>query len=500
MTTAAHNSRAGRLGAGSVAGALATHWATALLWVGMGAHAAIFSWLSLARHRAFYTGRLDLGNMMQAAWSTGHGDLLSTTAIDGEQFSRLGVHVDPLLVLFAPLLRLWPRPEILLVSQVVAVSLGALAIFWLGRRWLGSDPLALAGAGAYLLYPPLQWAAITEFHPVTLAAPLLAFAIWAAETGRLGRLALFAGLALLAKEEVGLSIAVLGIWMAVRGRRRAGLWLAAVSLAWVIVAVGIVIPAFSAGGSELAGRYADLGDGPGEIVLALLLRPWKIIEALGLDWLLLVKLLAPLLLLPLAAPLLAAGALPDTLLNVLSSHGPQHGIVNHYASVPTPFLVASAVLGLAALRERVPWVRLRRTLRALPLALIPSGLVAGVLLGPVPWWSDLPLASKGRTYEYTVTAHADALRRAVAVVPDGAAVSASNHIGAHLSARRRIHMFPVVADAEWVVIDVGRRPFGLEVGPAEHTAGLIAFLSRPGFRLVFSENGALVYRRAGAAP
>ena len=54
----------------------------------------------------------------------------------------------------------------------------------------------------FLLYPPLQWATVTEFHPVTLAAPLLMFCIWAAEERRYGVLSACAVLAALTKPEV----------------------------------------------------------------------------------------------------------------------------------------------------------------------------------------------------------------------------------------------------------------------------------------------------------
>ena len=112
------------------------------------------------------------------------GRLLDTTDVSGVQFSRLGAHVDPVLVLFAPLWWVWSSPEMLLVAQAVIVATGALPAFWLGRRWLGDDRLALAGAAAYLLYPALRHATLFDFHPVTLAAPLLLFCIWAAEEAR----------------------------------------------------------------------------------------------------------------------------------------------------------------------------------------------------------------------------------------------------------------------------------------------------------------------------
>ena len=139
----------------------------------MAVYAGLFGYLSVQRQRAFWTGRFDVGNMVQAVWSTAQGRPLETTDILGRQFTRLGAHVNPILVLFTPLTWTGHLPEALLVSQAVIVATGALPAFWLGRRWLGDDRLAVAAAAVYLLYPPLQWTTVTEFHPVTLAAPLL---------------------------------------------------------------------------------------------------------------------------------------------------------------------------------------------------------------------------------------------------------------------------------------------------------------------------------------
>ncbi|HTI35639.1 MAG TPA: DUF2079 domain-containing protein, partial [Miltoncostaea sp.] len=188
--------------------------AMAVVW------AAVLSFLSLQRFRGFWTGRFDVGNMVQAVWSTAHGRPLETTDTLGRQFTRLGAHVDPILVLFAPLTWTGHLPEALLVSQAVLVATGAFPAFLLGRRWLGDDRLAVAAAAVYLLYPPLMWTTLAEFHPVTLAAPLLLWCVWAAEERRYVTLSVLAGLALLTKEEVGLALAVLGVWMFVRGTGR----------------------------------------------------------------------------------------------------------------------------------------------------------------------------------------------------------------------------------------------------------------------------------------
>ena len=117
------------------------------------AYAAGFSALSILRHRAFSTGRFDLGNMVQSVWSTAHGHPLQITGLRGDQFSRLGAHFDPILATFTPLWLVWPSPDMLLVTQAVAVALGALPVYWLARKHLGSERAGVGFALAYLALP-----------------------------------------------------------------------------------------------------------------------------------------------------------------------------------------------------------------------------------------------------------------------------------------------------------------------------------------------------------
>lgn len=481
-------------------GPLLAVWALAAAWAGL------FSYLSIRRHDAVWTGRFDLGNMAQAVWSTAQGRPLETTDIAGEQFVRLGAHVDPILVLFAPLAWTGALPQALLVAQAVAVAAGALPAYWLGRRWLGDERLAVAAAAVYLLYPPLQWATLTEFHPVTLAAPLLMFCIWAAEERRYAVLTVCAVLAALTKEEVGLALAMLGLWMVVRGLgRRYGAVLAAASLAWVALAVLVIIPRFNDGrGSAFVDRYATLGDDGGGVVRTLLTRPWEAAELVAsydrLSYL--VALLAPLAFLSLAAPLLAAGALPEVLINVLSDWFPQYSIEFQYVAVIVPFLVAAAILGLGTLRRRGRPGWLARGLErpgAVAGAWVAVVLAAGVVQGPLPWWGAVPaVGSDERTEQYRIGDHAAAAFRGLALIPDDVPVSAGNLLGAHLSERERILTFPAVGEAEWVIVDRRRPYLGDRLSPAGHAVRVAALAARPDMRLVFEEDGIMVFRRLTA--
>jgi uncharacterized membrane protein len=371
----------------------------------------------------------------------------------------------------------------------------------------------VAGPAAYLLYPPIQWATVTEFHAVTLAAPLLMFCVWAAEERRWVPLTAFAALAALCKEEVGLALVMLGLWLAVRGARRAGLVLAAGSAAWVAIAVGLIIPHFNDGrSSAFLARYGDLGSSEGEIVRTILTRPWEAFETVAtvgrLEYL--AALLLPLLLLPLLAPALAACALPELALNLLADWWPQRSIEFQYVAVPSPFLVAAAILALGRLtgapgaaqggRRRPVAARLGRLVGWPPAPAAAAVLVlvliaSGIRLGPVPWWSDLPFASQSRVNQYERTAHTGALEDAVALVPAGVPVSAGNHLGAHLSARARIHTFPVIADAEYVLVDRRQPDIGFVPLAAEHERRVQELMRRPDFRLVYDRDGVLVFRR-----
>ena len=113
-------------------------------------------------------------------------------------------------------------PSLLLVVQAVAVALGAVPVFLLARKHLGSDWAGLGFALVYLLYPPTQWLVVDDFHPVALATPLLLGAIWFLDEDRLLPFALCAGAACLTKEQIGLVVAMLGLWHARRARAPAG--------------------------------------------------------------------------------------------------------------------------------------------------------------------------------------------------------------------------------------------------------------------------------------
>jgi len=465
----------------------------ALLWTAVAAYAAGFSALSVLRHRAFSTGRFDLGNMVQSVWSTAHGHPLQITNLRGDQVSRLGAHFDPILAAFAPLWLAWPSPDVLLVTQAVAVALGALPVYWLARKHLDSDRAGVGFALAYLVYPPTQWLTLNEFHPVALACPLLLFAIWFLDEGRLLPFALFAAVAATTKEEIALVVAGLGIWYALaHGRRWTGVAIAAAGVAVSLIAIEVVIPHFNrAGTSSFFTRYSQVGSTPGGIVHTALTDPWKIVTTAftgrGLGYL--ARLLLPLGGLALLAPLMLLAALPELAVNLLSAATTQTSIRFHYTAGLIPVLIAATVFGAKRIGPRVPVASL----------VVVLCVAANYLLGPVPVWRYFPGGEQTQARAAEVTEHDRIAARALRLIPPHAVVSATNSLGAHLSARRRILSFPYLQDARWVAADETAPGYADRLAPLP-TAVQLSWLRRnPEWRLVFERDGILIFQRASSA-
>ena len=476
-------------------GGPATPWTLAVV-VAMLVFVVLTSITAVGRQRDFRTYRNDMGNMVQVVDNTAHGRILLMTGNDGRQIDRLAAHVDPVLVLFALPWLVWPDPAMLLIAQALLVALTAWPAYRLGLRIL-TDPMAAAGCAlAALLYPPLQFAALDEFHPVTLAIPLLLFAFVFLEEDRRWLAVPFLILAALCKEEIPLVIALMGAFFALRKRRLWPLLVTAAAGAYFLVAVGLVIPHFNGGdSSRFLDRFSSDGASMRSLATGLLTHPWRVVTTLlapsGLAYL--VKLLWPFGFTSLASPLTFLISLPELLINLLSSKPQQHSIAYHYVAGEAPFVIAAMVLGLRRIGEllarrsaqsrRAGPHRLHRGLATLVVAIaLLATFTVGPLSGARPGWG-LALTAQ----------HRAVIAEALAKVPAEASVSADQALGAQLSARERITTFPLIGGADYVVLDSRGR-----YGPWRARA-LTKLRANPGYELVFEREGVLVFKRIGGA-
>ena len=458
-----------------------------LMTVGAAAWTTAIGALAVWRHNEFLSHRFDLGNMVQAVWSTTQGRPLEMTdGATGEQIVRLAGHVDPILVLYAPLWWMHPRPETLIVAQAAALSAGIYPVVRLSLKYTESR-LAAGLLGAwYLAIPWTVWLAFNEVNPVSLALPLLLYAIWFLDEHRLGLFALFAALAMLTGELIGLAVAALGVWYAIRYRRlRAGIGTAVAGMAWTVACLTLVIPAFNDGrSSPFYDRFESVGGSPTGLLRTVFTDPGAVAAQVTTsgDLQYVAWLALPTALLFLGQPLLLIVAVPQLGVNLLSEFSSTVSPLYHYSAPVMAALIAASIMAMGRLPERV-----RVAAAGAPL------VIAVVLLASIP---PRPGAEGYLFPALDTPARTAAMRQAVALVPPTAAVTVTNRLGAHLSARRIVQLFPRQTGAEWAVLDT-RDPSNDAkwIGPVSFRRALERLDRDSRWRLILESEGVRVYRK-----
>jgi uncharacterized membrane protein len=490
---------------------------------------------ALAIHLSYHTYAFDLGNMDQAVWNTLHGHPFRFTNRGIDWYgppTRLALHVEPILLLLAPLYLVHAGAETLLVAQTVALALGAVPLLALSLRRMPDAPLLGVGfAAAYLAAPEILGEALFDFHPVALATPLLLAAIWALDAGRYRWFLAAAVLAAAGKEDVALALVPLGAFIALRrGRPRLGWSVALGSVAWTALCFLVIIPHFnhgtSTGGNPFWYRYTDLGDSPSIAIGRLVHDPLSLLPVVSSPA---KRGYVALLLrtgggLGILAPFWWLAALPELAINLLSTQPAQYSGFYQYNAVLLAVLSASAVYGTALLRQarrdalagaarpatdaapRSPAGRIQRAVGGwmaligrlpLPPRLIPPLVVAWLLAGAM-----LNLAAIRPTLDgfwQTGPASSDPARVGALLrqIPADAVVAATDTLDPHLSDRETIYLLsdPQAYTAAYVAVDLSTVP-----GPwqQEETKVYASMASSGHYRIVGVTGSVVVLRRVGA--
>lgn len=316
-------------------------------------YTALWCGLTFLRHYYFHSDAYDLAIQDQVVWTTSQGRWFARSF---EVVNDLGDHVRPYLALLSLLYLAIPSPYVLLGFQSLVLGLSAWPLYFLACRKFQSPAIALTIAFCALAYPPLGFVNRAEFHAEVIAVPLLIAAYERMDANDLKIAGIFLGLALLGKENIGLSVSALGLLTAFYHKHWGfGLAWGAGGVAYSLVALFVVIPAFRGAPSDTLERYQWLGSTPLEILWTVLSDPLFIIRNVGIAERLLsvLQLLAPLAYIPLVGLPILFPAVPTLVYNFLSSQPYQIGIYNQYMVPVIPFMMIAMVFGLHGMRSSV---------------------------------------------------------------------------------------------------------------------------------------------------
>jgi hypothetical protein len=434
-----------------------------MTWIIAAAAFAAYALFGVRRHHRYETTGFDLGIFEQIVRSYAHGRV-PVADLKGPGFNALGDHFHPILALLAPVYRLVPQPETLLVVQAALV---AVSLVPLGRS--AAAVLGRAGGAAVTVGYGLSWGLQElvgfDFHEVCFALPLLAMSLNRLRARRWAAAVVWAAPRVLVKEDLPLTVAAIGGYLWLRRQR----WLGAATIAGGLLAgvliMAVILPALSPGGAY---AYADQLGGAR--------------HGLGAKLTTLVLLAAPTLFLALRSPLLVI-ALPTLAWRFLADNPAYWGTGFHYSAVLMP-VVFAALLDTAG-RYRPVWRR----------AVAAGCLVAGLLLAV-----DRPLWRMAGPAFWRGPAGVVAARRVLDRIPDGAVVAATNGLAPQLTSRCTVRLLagtgPDGRTAGWVVADRSATGFGT---PSE-LDGQLDRLRALGWWTVVDDGRLVLLRQPGAEP
>ena len=470
-----------------------------VVWSATAAYALLAAYFSLKRHDAFLSG-FDVATLDQELWLLANGHEPVNTQ-DGRLF--WGEHFSISMVLLVPLYWLGAGPATLLVVQALTMATVAPLLYALARAYGAARWLAVVPALLWLVSPLTLAANLFDVHHVPLVAPAVVGSVLALRRDRLGVFAALGVLACLAKEDISLMYVMLGIVLALEGRRRLGGAIAASALGLFAVVTLVVMPAFSDALSWHADRFAgDRGDSLADALVWMASHPLGALEDLltlrnlGICSALVVV-TGGLCCLAIRWMLLGV---PTLAFNLFSAYPTQHELANHYY---VPVILAFAVAAAVGVR-RLPSLR--------PAYRLAIG--ACMLTGFMAFFFGLSTAKADSEWSAAIieaTGGPEARRAAVALIPDGVAVAATPKLTAHLSQRQEIYTLPLPfagreeVGADWSAAEMARRADGVDwvaLDLVDRTAEfpqvserLPPILEALGFDEILRRGTVVVYRR-----
>lgn len=507
--------------------------ATGLVTVAVSLFSIYFITLLMVRQDAFMTNAEDFGITDQALWNTIHGHLLQqticnivfdTNCVSPAGVIRFAIHVDPLLIPISLLYFIWTNPKVLLILQTLVVASGAYPAFWLARLRLRSNLAAVAIAVLYLLYPAQQQASVFDFHAVTFTTAFLLFMLYFMYTGRTVGVFIFALLSLACKEEIGLVVAMFGIWAIVfQWHWRKGLVLFLMGTVWFCLAYLVIMPHFSPTGHPLlVSRYPQLAR-PTVFIAKSLIHPHDFLnqyirEPGHLAYL--NVLFVPALYLPLLVPWILFLAFPSLAINLLSSDPQMYSGIFQYNAEIVPVLIFATIEALVVIgwMLQVLMVSLyiyfqkrfgqhdelgssaclsTRIIRIVLLAGLLGGTLVSTLNTDYSFYGQMPFSLNFRWPQ--VTDHMKLAQKFIRIIPPTASVSAQSKLVPHLSEREHVYLFPYADDlADYIFLDVTSDPYPYNA--AQYMREVQRVLLSGQYGILSAQDGYLLLKRGLSGP
>ncbi|MFH0940669.1 MAG: DUF2079 domain-containing protein [Candidatus Omnitrophota bacterium] len=318
-----------------------------LLWAFIGIYVSCFSVISFLKFYSFSYTDYDLAYFSQIVWNICHGSLYSS--ILGMVF--LGVHVQLIWFIIAPIYFVLPHPMTLLILQSLALGVAACPLYLLAKQALGHK-WGLLVSSMYLIYPAVGYINLFELHS-TAFLPFFMFSMfYFFHNKRFALFMLFLFLAVFCQENIALVALGMGFYAAYKRRGLKWVFVPVISAGvYFLICVKIIMPYFNEDTVQFIYLYNQLGNSTFQIAANIFTHPLQIMKIMlaPQKCVYLFQLFSPLSFISLFSPLWLLAAFPLFAQHLLSSRITQVMIYYHYSSELIAFIFVAFVFGIKSL-------------------------------------------------------------------------------------------------------------------------------------------------------
>ena len=438
---------------------------------------ALYAALSVRDQQRMLTGGFDLGIFDEAvrSYASGH---LPYVALKGPHVDELGDHFSPIWAVLAPIYWLFPTVYVLLLAQAALLAVGVVPLVGWAARAVGVRSAIAVGIG-YGLSWGLASTVGFDVHEVAFGVPMLAYSGTALGQRRWRAAAAWALPLLLVKEDLGVTLAAVGVYIALHGARRLGLATIVTGLLGSYLEVKVLIPAFNASGVDTytGSITSGLSGGLPHAIVRFVTpeaKPTTVVLMLAITGFLALR--SPITLL----------VVPTLGWRFISTDPDYWGTAFQYSAVLMPIVFAGFVDALVRLRA----VRHPMSVTTARTALLAS-LAFTAMLFP-----DYPLSALAHPATWHTASRVAVARQLMARIPDDVSVATGNQLVPQLSDRDTVTLLDQQTPAArpaWVFMDT-EDPDNFPLSSGQQ-AQIIAQLGREGYRTVGDAAGYLLLER-----
>lgn len=241
--------------------------------------ALIYCTISFLNHYLFRTNAHDFGIYNQALYDYAHFRINNNTVIDPSFGNILSDHFELLMMIVSPLYYLFGSYTLLIV-QVAAILIGGQGIFLYIKLISGNKRLALAASIQFFLFFGIYSSLAFDYHNNVVGSMAVPWIFYFIQKDKWKQTIFCLVLFLISKENMALwgFFIFTGLMIKFRKDSKKLKWcgiFAFLSIAYFLVMVKVVIPSIGKPGiGYLHFRYAALGNNMGEAMMTIITKPF----------------------------------------------------------------------------------------------------------------------------------------------------------------------------------------------------------------------------------